>query len=172
MSAVLHVFFLVMFDHAGGPTLCDTPGLHLSLGGQTEMRFCACINFHVAVQAAYAQDKPIFMLLCKLHMHRTKQGAKRTSRQNMKLCACTNSCCCASCLHVQEEAERQADEQAEKLARARRASTRAAQALGVPPPNAPPPPGEAPPLAKEATLAEMREVRGALGGGLWVVCCA
>eukprot|EP00967_Tisochrysis_lutea_P102202 scaffold153767_cov14-Tisochrysis_lutea.AAC.1 len=59
---------------------------------------------------------------------------------------------------MQDEAERQADEQAEKLARARRASARAAQALGLPPPGTPPPPGGAAPLAKEATLAEMREV--------------
>jgi len=61
-----------------------------------------------------------------------------------------------------DEAERQADEQAEKLARARRASARAAQALGLPPPGTPPPPGGAAPLAKEATLAEMREVTRAM----------
>ena len=62
--------------------------------------------------------------------------------------------------HSQDEAERQADEQAEKLARARRASGRAAQALGLPPPGAAPPSEGVPPLAKEATLAEMREVGG------------
>jgi hypothetical protein len=61
---------------------------------------------------------------------------------------------------MQDDAERQADEQAEKLARARRASARAAQALGLPPPNAPPPAEGAAPMSKEATLAEMREVRG------------
>ena len=77
---------------------------------------------------------------------------------------------------TQDEAERQADEQAEKLARARRASARAAQALGLPPPGTPPLAGGAAPLAKEATLAEMREVgcwAGCVGQGkgLGIECC-
>lgn len=56
---------------------------------------------------------------------------------------------------AQAEAERQVDEQNEKLARARRATRRAAQALGLPADDAA---AASTPQAKEATLAEMREV--------------
>ncbi len=58
------------------------------------------------------------------------------------------------------EAERQVQDQAEKLQRARRTVARAAQALGVSPADA------AAPASKEATLAEMSEVARAMASEL------
>lgn len=67
------------------------------------------------------------------------------------------------------EAERQVDEQNEKLGRARRAARRAAAALGLPQDE-----GEAAGTvqAKEATLAEMREVAKAMLGELAALAAA